>query len=84
MKFNKSKTRRFINSLVKSPAHYVEGRKYEPLKVIADWKLGFNLGSALKYIARYKRKDLENPEIDLQKAQFFLQEEINQEEKRKS
>lgn len=41
---------------VKSPKHYTEGRRFEPKDVIRDWRLNFNLGSALKYIARAGRK----------------------------
>lgn len=44
------------HNAVKSPLHYTEGRKYEPKDVIRDWGLNFNLGSALKYIARAGRK----------------------------
>lgn len=60
------------------PEHYIEGRKYEPRKVIADWSLTFNLGSALKYIARVGRKlnDIE----DLRKAIRYLEFEIEERE----
>ena len=44
------------NDIVKHPAHYCYG-KYEPKDVIRDWGLNFNLGSAVKYIARAGRKD---------------------------
>ena len=44
------------HNAVKSPEHYTAGRKYEPKDVIRDWGLNFNLGSALKYIARAGRK----------------------------
>lgn len=37
--------------------YYSQGRKYEPIDVINDWNLNFNLGSALKYISRLGRKD---------------------------
>lgn len=59
---------------IKSPAHYTEGRKYEPKDVIRDWKLNFNLGSAVKYIARAGRKD--DIVQDLKKAREFLSFEI--------
>lgn len=41
---------------VNHPSHYNQG-KYEVIDVIEDWKLGFCLGNAVKYIARcrYKR-----------------------------
>lgn len=59
---------------VRNPSHYVEGRKYEPKDVIRDWGLNFNLGNAVKYIARAGRKaDIIE---DLKKAQQYLQFEI--------
>lgn len=60
---------------VKHPSHYTEGRKYEPKDVIRDWKLNFNLGSAVKYISRAGRKD--DTVQDLKKAQEFIQFEID-------
>jgi len=35
------------------PKHYNHG-KYEVIDVIEDWKLNFNMGNALKYIARWE------------------------------
>lgn len=63
------------NKAVKHPSHYTEGRKFEPKDVIRDWRLNFNLGSALKYIARAGRKD--DIVQDLKKAQEYLQFEID-------
>ena len=60
---------------VKSPAHYTEGRKYEPKDVIRDWGLNFNLGSAVKYLSRAGRKD--DIVQDLKKAREFIQFEID-------
>ncbi len=60
---------------IKHPSHYTEGRKYEPKDVIRDWKLNFNLGSAVKYISRAGRKD--DIVQDLKKAQQFIQFEID-------
>ncbi len=59
---------------VKHPSHYVEGRKYEPKDVIRDWGLNFNLGNAVKYIARAGRKD--DIVQDLKKVQEYVQFEI--------
>lgn len=56
------------------PKHYVN-RKYEPLKVIEDWELGFHLGNVLKYLARADLKG--KPIEDLEKAEFYLCREIN-------
>lgn len=61
--------------MVKSPAHYCSGRKYEPKDVIRDWQLNFNLGSAVKYISRAGRK--EDIILDLKKAIQFIEFEID-------
>ena len=60
---------------IKHPSHYTEGRKFEPKDVIRDWGLNFNLGSAVKYVARAGRKD--DIVQDLKKAQEFIQFEID-------
>lgn len=64
---------------VTAPTHYVDGRKYEPHLVIEDWGLNHNLGSVLKYIARYLLKG--NPVKDLRKARQYLDFEIERLEK---
>ena len=63
-----------MNSNVEHPSHYNQGN-FEVIDVINDWKLNFNLGNAIKYIARadYKNNAIE----DLEKAMFYLQYEIN-------
>ena len=61
--------------MVKHPAHYIEGRQYEPKDVIRDWGLSWELGNALKYIARAGRKD--DIIQDLKKAQEYPQFEID-------
>lgn len=62
---------------VNHPSHYAEGRKYEPIKVINDWDLDFNLGNTVKYISRAGRKG--DKLEDLEKALFYLKEAINNE-----
>lgn len=59
---------------VSNPAHYTEGREYEPRRVIEDWGLGFNLGNAIKYISRAGRKG--NAIEDLNKAIQYIRFEI--------
>ena len=59
------------------PEHYAGGRKYEPVKVIRDWGLNFNLGNVVKYISRAGRKD--DYITDLEKAKAYLQFEIDAE-----
>ena len=60
--------------IVNNPSHYCEGRTYEPIAVIKDWNLNFNLGNTVKYISRAGRKD--NILQDLKKARFYLDWEI--------
>lgn len=59
--------------MVSHPSHYNMG-KYEVIDVIDDWKLGFSLGNAIKYIARAGHKW--NTIEDLNKAIFYIQHEI--------
>lgn len=61
-----------IQAKIISPKHYQKG-SYEPIKVISEWNLNFNLGNVIKYIARYKEKDGLN---DLKKALTYLVREI--------
>lgn len=61
--------------MIKSPKHYVAGRKFEPKDVIRDWGLNFNLGNAVKYLARAGRKG--DVVEDLKKAQQYIQFEID-------
>jgi uncharacterized protein YjbI with pentapeptide repeats len=63
------------NDNINHPPHYTFG-KYEVLDVINDWKLDYNCGSAVKYIARAGKKDKNKEVEDLQKAIFFLQYEV--------
>ena len=63
------------NEAVTHPAHYNFG-KYEVKDVIRDWKLGFSLGNACKYIARAGKKDPNKTIEDLEKAVFYIQDEI--------
>lgn len=66
------------NDMIKHPAHYCYSA-YEPKDVIRAWGLNFNLGSAVKYIARAGRKD--DILQDLKKAKQFLEFEIEALEK---
>lgn len=59
---------------VNHPDHYRPGT-YEAIKVIEAWKLGFHLGSAVKYIARIGRKA--NDVEDAKKAIWYLQRWID-------
>ena len=48
--------------------------KPEPIEVIEGWDLGFNLGNAVKYIARADHKG--NKVADLEKAIWYLKREL--------
>lgn len=63
------------NDNITHPAHYCAGRLYEPIAVINDWDLGYNLGNTIKYISRAGRKD--DALEDLKKARFYLDYEIS-------
>ncbi len=63
-----------VDEAVNHPNHYAAGRKYEPIEVINDWGLGFDLGNAVKYISRAGRKGDEVE--DLQKALFYIRHYI--------
>jgi uncharacterized protein DUF3310 len=62
---------------VNHPKHYTFG-KFEVIEVIEDWSLGFNLGNAIKYIARAEHKG--DPLVNLKKAAWYLQREIGRRE----
>lgn len=70
-----------VKETVVRPSHYNQG-KFEVIEVIHDWKLNFNRGNAVKYIARapYKRSELE----DLKKARYYLDHEIKKLEEEKT
>ena len=70
-----NKKRKESNTIY-NPDHYTKDRKYEPRKVIRDWGLNFNLGCAVKYIARAGRKPGADITEDLYKAMRFLEFEI--------
>jgi Protein of unknwon function (DUF3310) len=57
------------------PAHYNMG-KFEVIDVIADWKLNFNRGCVVKYVARAGRKYPAKEVEDLEKARYCLDREI--------
>lgn len=58
---------------VNHPSWYNKG-KIEVIDAIEDWKLGFNLGNAVKYVARSDIK--ENKIRDLEKAIWYINREI--------
>lgn len=66
----------FQEDVVNKPKHYNVG--LEPIEAIESWKLGYNLGNVIKYVARadHKGKRIE----DLKKARWYLDREINKNE----
>jgi hypothetical protein len=64
---------------VNHPKHYNFGT-IEVIDVIEDWSLNFHLGNAVKYIARAEHKD--RTVEDLKKARWYLDREIQRQEKR--
>lgn len=65
---------------VNHPSHYGGDTPYETIKVIEYWKLNFNLGNTVKYISRADHKG--NRLEDLKNAQFYLNREISNIEKK--
>jgi hypothetical protein len=63
-----------MSDMVNHPPHYTFG-KFEVIDVIEDWKLNYNMGNAVKYVARAEYKG--NKTEDLQKAIWYLQREID-------
>ena len=61
------------HSAVDHPTHYNAGQ-IEVIDAIEDWGLGFDLGSAVKYIARAGRKGTALE--DLQKAEWYVHRAI--------
>lgn len=67
------------DEMVNHPQHYGGNTVYEVIKVLRAWGLtkSFNLGNAVKYIARAGKKNEDTYVEDLKKAIWYLQDEIN-------
>ena len=72
------------NSLLIRPDYYNPDSAYEPRKVIKAWGLNWNLGNALKYIARCGKKANNSKLIDLEKAMTYIGFEIEDDNEVKS
>ena len=59
-----------------SDGYYKKETGYEAIDVIEAWDLNFNLGNALKYIARAGLKDPKKHIEDLEKAAWYINREI--------
>jgi hypothetical protein len=71
-----SRSTTFSNTVekVQHPHHYGGDTPYEVIKVLRNWFSeeqfeGFLVGNAIKYLARYKKK---NGIEDVQKAEFYV------------
>lgn len=64
-----------VKKAVDHPSHYVSGGM-EAIDVIEAFKLGFNLGNAVKYILRAGRKDDKRTLEDLEKAIWYIRRRI--------
>lgn len=60
---------------VNHPSHYNSGR-IEVIEAIEDWKLGFHLGNAVKYVARAGKKNPKKEVEDLEKAIWYIRRKI--------
>ena len=63
---------------INHPAHYGGDVKYETIKIIDDWGLGFSAGNALKYILRAPHKG--HWADDMRKAEWYLKHAFEVEE----
>jgi len=62
--------------LVNNPPHYKSGG-IETIDFIEAKDLNYRLGNVVKYVSRAGRKAGSDPVVDLEKAAFYLQREIN-------
>ena len=61
-------------NMVNHPAHY-QGKKFEVIDIINDYKLNFEMGNAIKYILRADKKG--NKKQDIEKAIWYLNHELS-------
>ena len=64
-----------VNDNVNHPSHYTSG-KIEVIDFITDQKLTYCLGNAVKYVARAGKKDPNKTIEDLQKAVWYINQQI--------
>ena len=64
-----------VNDPVNHPSHYTKG-KIEVADFIADQKLNFDRGNAVKYVCRAGSKDPDKEIQDLEKAIWYINHEI--------
>lgn len=64
------------SSNVDHPDHYLRSSGHEVIDVIEAWDLDFNLGNAVKYIARAGKKNPTKTIEDLEKAIWYIKRNI--------
>lgn len=67
-----TKIKNTVKEHVKHPTHYLKDSGHEVIDVINAWKLNFELGNAIKYIARAGKKDPNKEIEDLEKAIEYI------------
>lgn len=66
---------------VNHPNHYGgKDNPFEPVKIINYYHLNFDLGNVIKYTLRAGKKDNNSKKQDLQKALWYLQNELEKED----
>jgi len=60
---------------INHPLHYGGDVPYEHVKVVEDWRLGYHLGNATKYMCRAGRKRGHDSTEELQKAAWYLRKQ---------
>ena len=70
------KSKKKESSNVDHPDHYMKDSGFEVIDVIDAWKLDFDLGNAVKYIARAGKKNPEKTREDLEKALWYISHKI--------
>lgn len=72
---DRRRTRRHVADVVNHPPHYTTGG-IEVIDAIEAWGLPFDLGNAVKYIARAGKKDPSKTDEDLRKALWYVERAI--------
>lgn len=60
-----------------NPNHYKDLGEFSAVHIIPKWGLGFELGTALKYLQRAGKKDGEPEVQDLKKAIWYILRHIH-------
>ena len=72
-----SKLKKANKENVDHPNHYLKDTGHEVIDVINAWDLNFELGNAIKYIARAGKKNPKKYKEDLNKAIWYINNQLN-------